>query len=67
MRGVGDLLKRRSGLGTLAGRGQALRAQLSRDRGSSVPAASALTAAGLRLLPLLPTRLSFPQISGEMV
>ena len=64
MRGVGDLLKRRSGLGTLAGRGQALRAQLSRDRGSSVPAASALTAAGLRLLP---TRLSFPQISGEMV
>ena len=48
-------------------RREALRAQLSRDRGASVPGVSALTAAELRLLPLLSTRLPFPQIAGEMV
>jgi len=42
------------------------RAQLTRDRGSGVPGASALTTAELRLLPLLSTHLSFPQIAGEM-
>ena len=66
MREVDDLLRRRPGLGTLAGQASALRAQLARDRGSSVPGASALTAAELRLLPLLSTHLSFPQIAGEM-
>jgi LuxR family transcriptional regulator, maltose regulon positive regulatory protein len=66
MREVDDLLKRRPGLGTLAGEAEALRAQLCRDRGSSVPGASALTAAELRLLPLLSTHLSFPEIAGEM-
>ena len=66
MREVDDLLKRRPGLGTLVGDAQALRAQLSRERGSSVPGASALTAAELRLLPLLSTHLSFPEIAGEM-
>ena len=60
MREVDDLLKRRPGLGTLAGEAEALRAQLSRERGASVPGASALTAAELRLLPLLSTHLSFP-------
>ena len=64
---VDDLLKRRPGLGTLVGEAGALRAQLSRDRGASVPGASALTAAELRLLPLLSTHLSFPQIAAEMV
>jgi LuxR family transcriptional regulator, maltose regulon positive regulatory protein len=34
--------------------------------GSSVPGASALTAAELRLLPLLSTHLSFPEIAAEM-
>ena len=66
MREVDDLLRRRPGLGTLVGEAAALRAQLSKDRGSSVPGASALTAAELRLLPLLSTHLSFPQIAGEM-
>ena len=37
-----------------------------RERGSSVPGASALTAAELRLLPLLSTHLSFPEIAEEM-
>jgi LuxR family maltose regulon positive regulatory protein len=66
MREVGDLLKRRPGLGTLAGEAGALRAQLSRERGSSVAGASVLTAAELRLLPLLATHLSFPEIAGEL-
>ena len=66
MREVDDLLTRRPGLGTLAGDAEALRAQLSRERGSSVPGVSALTAAELRLLPLLSTHLSFPEIAAEM-
>ena len=66
MREVDDLLRRRPGLGTLIGEARILRTQLSRDRGSGVPGASALTAAELRLLPLLSTHLSFPQIAEEM-
>ena len=61
MREVDDLLKRRPGLGTLAAEAGALRGQLSRERGSIVPGASALTAAELRLLPLLSTHLSVPR------
>jgi LuxR family transcriptional regulator, maltose regulon positive regulatory protein len=67
MREVDDLLRRRPGLGTLAGEAEALRAQLASQRGSSVPGASALTAAELRLLPMLSTHLSFPEIAQEMV
>ena len=66
MREIDELLKRRPGLGTLAGEAAALRARLAQERGSSVPGASALTAAELRLLPLLATHLSFPQIAAEM-
>ena len=66
MREVDDLLRRRPGLGTPAGEAGTLRAQLSRDRGSAVPGASALTAAELRLLPLLSTHLPFPEIAEEM-
>jgi len=66
MREVDDLLRRRPGLGTMAGQAEALRAQLARDRGASVPGASALTAAELRLLPMLSTHLSFPEIAEEM-
>ena len=66
MREVDDLLRRRPGLGTLAGEAQALQARLAKERGPSVPGASALTAAELRLLPLLPTHLSFPEIAEEL-
>ena len=66
LREIDDLLKRRPGLGTLVGEAEALRAQLSRERNSSVPGASALTAAELRLLPLLSTHLSFPEIAAEL-
>ena len=66
MREVDELLRRRPGLGNLAGEAQALRARLSKERGSSAPGASALTAAELRLLPLLSTHLSFPEIAEEL-
>ena len=66
MREVDDLLRRRPSLGTLVGQAEALRAQLARERGSGVPGASALTAAELRLLPLLSTHLSFPEIGEEL-
>ena len=67
MREIDELLRRRPGLGNLAGEAEALRAQLSRQRGSSGPGASALTAAELRLLPLLSTHLSFPEIAAGAV
>jgi LuxR family transcriptional regulator, maltose regulon positive regulatory protein len=66
MREVDELLRRRPGLGTLAGEAKALRARLSEERGSSASGASALTAAELRLLPLLSTHLSMPEIGGEL-
>ena len=66
MREVEELLRRRPGLGTLAGQAQAVRARLSGERGSGAPGASALTAAELRLLPMLSTHLSFPQIAEEL-
>jgi LuxR family maltose regulon positive regulatory protein len=66
LREVDELLRRRPGLGTLTGAAQALRAQLSKQRGSIIPGASALTAAELRLLPLLRTHLPLPEIAGEL-
>ena len=58
--------QRRPGLGTLAGEAEALRARLAKERGSIVIGASALTAAELRLLPLLTTYLSVTEIAAEM-
>jgi LuxR family maltose regulon positive regulatory protein len=66
MREIDDLLRRRPGLGTLVGEAQALRTQIAKARGTGVPGASALTAAELRLLPLLSTHLSFAQIGAEL-
>jgi LuxR family transcriptional regulator, maltose regulon positive regulatory protein len=66
MREVDELLRRRPGLGTLAGQAEALRARLAEEHGSGAPGASALTAAELRLLPLLSTHLSFPEIAAQM-
>ena len=66
MREVDELLRRRPGLGTLAGQAQALRAQFSKQRGPSTPGASALTAAELRLLPVLTTHLPFAEIAAGM-
>jgi LuxR family maltose regulon positive regulatory protein len=66
MREIDELLKRRPGLGTLTGEAETLRVQLAKERSSSVPGASALTTAELRLLPLLSTHLSFPEIAADV-
>jgi LuxR family maltose regulon positive regulatory protein len=66
MREIDELLRRRPSLGNLVGEAQALRLELAKKRGPASPGASALTAAELRLLPLLATHLSFPEIAGEL-
>jgi LuxR family maltose regulon positive regulatory protein len=66
MREIDELLRRRPGMGDLAGQAGELRIQLSTQRRSAGPGASALTAAELRLLPLLSTHLSLPQIAQEL-
>jgi LuxR family maltose regulon positive regulatory protein len=65
-REVDDILRHRPSLGTLAGEAQALRDQLANEQGSSAAGASALTAAELRLLPLLATHMPLPEIAGEV-
>ena len=66
MREIDEVLRRRPGLGTLVDEARALRDQLSKERGSNTPGPSALTAAELRLLPMLCTHLSFPEIGAAM-
>ncbi len=66
MREVDEVLRRRPGLGTLAGEAAALRALVSKERGSDIPGGSALTAAELRLLPMLSTHLPYPEIAKEL-
>jgi LuxR family transcriptional regulator, maltose regulon positive regulatory protein len=66
MREADDILRRRPGLGAFARQAGDLRVELSHARGSAALGASALTAAELRLLPLLATHLSFPEIAAEM-
>jgi LuxR family maltose regulon positive regulatory protein len=50
----------------LTGEARDLRAQLSARRGPSAPGALSLTAAELRVLPLLATHLSFPKIGAAL-
>jgi LuxR family maltose regulon positive regulatory protein len=66
MREVNEILNRRPDLGTLTGEARDLRAQLSARRGPSASGASSLTAAELRVLPLLATHLSFPEIGAAL-
>jgi LuxR family maltose regulon positive regulatory protein len=66
MREIDEVLERRPDLGTLVGEAQALRARLSTERSTSIPGASSLTAAELRVLPMLATHLSFPEIGAEI-
>ena len=66
MREADEILRRRPGLGAFARQAGNLRAELSRARGSAALGAWTLTAAELRLLPLLSTHLSFPEIAAEM-
>jgi len=66
MREIDELLERRPDLGTLVGQARALRAQLSADLASSIPGPSCLTGAELRVLPMLTTHLSLPEIGAEL-
>jgi LuxR family transcriptional regulator, maltose regulon positive regulatory protein len=66
MREVDELLRHRPGLGSLTDEAAAFRARLSEEHGLGVPGVSALTAAELRLLPMLASHLSFPQIGAEL-
>jgi len=66
LREIDELLRRRPGLGILDDQASSLRGQLARERDSDAPGVSTLTAAELRLLPLLATHLSFPQIGEEL-
>ena len=63
---IDELLRRRPDLGTLVGETEALRVQLSRQRGAGSPGASALTAAELRVLPLLASHLPAAEIAAEL-
>jgi LuxR family transcriptional regulator, maltose regulon positive regulatory protein len=66
MQEVDELLRHRPGLGSLIREAQVLRDRLASERGSSAPGASSLSAAELRLLPMLSTHLSFAEIAAEM-
>ena len=65
LREVDEILRRRPGLGIFVQQAKDLRTEVSRARDTSAPGASALTAAELRLLPMLPTHLSFPEIGAR--
>ena len=66
MHEVDELLRYRPDLGTLSEQAEALRARLSEERGAIVAGMSSLTAAELRLLPMLATHLSFPEIAAQL-
>jgi LuxR family transcriptional regulator, maltose regulon positive regulatory protein len=66
LREIDEILKRRPDLGTLVGEARALRVRLAAERSPAAPGASSLTAAELRVLPMLATHLSFPEIGAEM-
>ncbi len=61
-----DVLRRRPALGTLVAEADDVRAKLSTVAGQSSGWASTLTAAELRLLPLLTTHLSFREIAERL-
>jgi LuxR family transcriptional regulator, maltose regulon positive regulatory protein len=66
LREIDEVLKRRPDLGTLTEEARALRARLPAERALAAVKVSALTTAELRVLPLLATHLSFPEIGAEL-
>ena len=65
LRQVGDIFQQRPALGILPQRAEELQAKVETIRAGAL-GASALTAAELRLLPLLPTHLSFREIGERL-
>jgi LuxR family transcriptional regulator, maltose regulon positive regulatory protein len=66
LREIDDLLRRCPHLGTLVAEAEALRTRTGAQRGPGASGASSLTAAELRILPLLATHLSYPEIAAEL-
>jgi LuxR family maltose regulon positive regulatory protein len=66
IREIDEVFRHRPDLGTLAGEAQALRIRLAAERAPVTPGASSLTTAELRVLPMLATHMSFPEIGTEM-
>ena len=66
MQEVDEIIRRRPGLGTVLAEARALRDRLSGERSPTACGASALTAAELRLLPLLATHLPIREIAAEL-
>ena len=66
MREIDELLARRPDLGPLTSQAGELRARLAEGRGAQAGSASTLTAAEMRLLPLMATHLSFPEIARQL-
>jgi LuxR family transcriptional regulator, maltose regulon positive regulatory protein len=66
MQEINEILERRPGLGTLVDQVRELRARLPAERGPAGRAVSSLTTAELRVLPLLATHLSYPEIAAEL-
>jgi LuxR family maltose regulon positive regulatory protein len=66
MREIDGLLAHQSDLGALTGEAHALRDRLAAERGTGAAGPSALTAAELRLLPLLSTHLSSAGIGADL-
>jgi LuxR family maltose regulon positive regulatory protein len=60
------ILRRRPALGGLAAAAREHQARVDRMTATPLVGASALTTAELRLLPLLPTHLSLPEIAGRL-
>lgn len=66
MREIDGLLRRSARHGHPGRPGRDAPGPAVQESSASAPAASALTAAELRLLPMLSTHLSIPEIAGEM-
>jgi LuxR family maltose regulon positive regulatory protein len=66
LREVDEIFRLRPGLGVFHAQAKDLQVELARVRSSSAPQASALSAAELRVLPMLSTHLSFPEIGAQM-
>jgi LuxR family maltose regulon positive regulatory protein len=66
MREIDEVLKLRPDLGTLVGEASAVRTQVAKGRGTGSPGASALTAAELRVLPMLSTHQTSAEIAAEL-
>jgi LuxR family maltose regulon positive regulatory protein len=66
MREIDQILLHRPDLGTLVRQAADLRTELADHRRGGAPQPSALTSAELRLLPMLCTHLSFPEIAAGL-